>query len=134
MEMIAAGFWLVLLLICVWKFFTSIQIVPTQSAYVVERLGRYHRTLNAGFHTLIPFVDQVTYRQSLKEETIAVPPQECFTGDEVKVDVDGVLYLSVSDSVKASYGVTNYMEAATALDPTTPTLTLRPGIRRRQHT
>ena len=119
MEIFATGFWGVLLLIVVWKFFTSIQIVPTRSAYIVERLGRYSRTLNAGFHTLIPFVDQVTYRLSLKEETINVPPQECFTGDEVKVDVDGVLYLSVVDPVKAAYGVTDYMEAATALAQTT---------------
>ena len=119
MEIFATGFWGVLLLIVVWKFFTSIQIVPTRSAYIVERLGRYSRTLNAGFHTLIPFVDQVTYRLSLKEETINVPPQECFTGDEVKVDVDGVLYLSIVDPVNAAYGVTDYMEAATALAQTT---------------
>jgi regulator of protease activity HflC (stomatin/prohibitin superfamily) len=101
------------------KFIRSIRIVPTQSAYIVDRLGKYHKTLEAGFHTLIPFVDEVVFIQDLKEVSINVEPQECFTNDNVQVEVDGVLYLSVIDPVKASYGVTDFNDAATQLVQTT---------------
>jgi regulator of protease activity HflC (stomatin/prohibitin superfamily) len=93
--------------------------VPTQSAYLVERLGKYSRTLKPGFHALVPFVDRVAFIRDLKEETVDVPPQECFTRDEVQVEVDGVIYISVIDPVKASYGVTNYSFAAMQLAQTT---------------
>lgn len=102
-----------------FKFIQSIQLVPTQNAYVVERLGNYHKTLGPGFHALIPFFDKVKYKQDLKEETIEVQPQECFTKDNVKVEVDGVIYLAVIDPVNASYGVTDYRFAAVQLAQTT---------------
>lgn len=102
-----------------FKFIQSIQLVPTQQAYVVERLGNYHKTLGAGFHALVPFFDRVKYKQDLREETIEVQPQECFTKDNVKVEVDGVIYLAVIDPVNASYGVTDYRFAAVQLAQTT---------------
>jgi regulator of protease activity HflC (stomatin/prohibitin superfamily) len=102
-----------------FKFIQSIQLVPTQKAYVVERLGNYHKTLGPGFHALIPFFDRVKYKQDLREETIEVQPQECFTKDNVKVEVDGVIYLAVIDPVNASYGVTDYRFAAVQLAQTT---------------
>ena len=111
--------WGLLFLILVVKFFRSIRLVPTKSAYVVERLGKYSRTLKPGFHALIPFVDRVAFIQDLKEETVDVPPQECFTRDEVQVEVDGVIYISVTDPLKASYGVTDYTFAAMQLAQTT---------------
>ncbi len=111
--------WGVFFLVLIGKFIQSIQLVPNRYAYVVERLGRYHGTLRAGFHALMPFIDKVAYRQDLKEQTINVPPQECFTSDNVKVHVDGVMYISVVDPVKASYGVTDYVFAATQLAQTT---------------
>lgn len=102
-----------------YKFIQSIQLVPTQQAYIVERLGKYQKTLGPGFHALIPFFDKVKYRQDLREQTIEVEPQECFTKDNVKVEVDGVIYLSVTDPVNASYGITNYRFAAVQLAQTT---------------
>lgn len=111
--------WGVLFLILIVMFLRSIRLVPTQSAYVVERLGQYSRTLNPGFHALVPFIERVAFIRDLKEETVDVPPQECFTRDEVQVEVDGVLYISVTDPVKASYGVTNYSFAAMQLAQTT---------------
>lgn len=112
-------FWGALFVILVSKLLFSIKLVPTKKAYVVERLGKYHKTLDAGFHALIPFVDNVTFIQDLKERTIDVPPQDCFTRDEVNVVVDGVIYMSVVDATKASYGVTHYDFAATELAQTT---------------
>ena len=93
--------------------------MPTKSAYVVERLGKYRCTLSAGFHVLLPFIDRVAFVQDLKEETIDVPPQECFSKDEVNVEVDGVIYIQVVDAVKASYGITDYRFAAMQLAQTT---------------
>ena len=113
------GFWGFAFLIIVYKFVTSIKLVPTKKAYIVERLGNYHKTLEAGFHALIPFFDKVTFIQDLKERTIDVPPQDCFTKDEVNVEVDGVIYMSVIDPTKASYGVTEYVFAAIELAQTT---------------
>lgn len=113
---------IVLGILCVYvlfKFIQSIQLVPTQRAYIVERLGKYQKTLGPGFHALMPFIDSVKYRQDLREETIEVEPQECFTKDNVKVEVDGVIYLAVIDPVNASYGVTNYRFAAVQLAQTT---------------
>lgn len=109
----------ILAIYVLYKFIQSIQLVPTQKAYIVERLGRYQKTLGPGFHALIPFLDQVKYRQDLREETIEVEPQECFTKDNVKVEVDGVIYLSVIDPVNASYGVTDYRFASVQLAQTT---------------
>ncbi|MFA5670556.1 MAG: stomatin-like protein [Balneolaceae bacterium] len=103
----------------VFKVIQSLRLVPNQFAFIVERLGNYHKTLGPGFHALIPFLDKVVYKQDLREETIEVEPQECFTKDNVKVEVDGVIYLSVVDPVNASYGVTNYRYAAIQLAQTT---------------
>ena len=95
------------------------RVVPQQSAYVVENLGRYSRTLQAGFHILIPFVERIAYKHNLKEEAIDIPEQVCITKDNVQVGVDGVLYLQVLDAGKASYGITNYRFAITQLAQTT---------------
>lgn len=119
MDLIVTFIWGAIFLVLIFKFFQSIRLVPTQSACIVERLGEYHKTLDAGFHALIPFVDKVTYVQDLKEESIDVPPQDCFSMDEVNVVVDGVIYISVVDPVKASYGITDYRYAAVQLAQTT---------------
>jgi regulator of protease activity HflC (stomatin/prohibitin superfamily) len=118
-EIFNLAVWGILYLVLIVKFFQSIRLVPTQSAYLVERLGRYSKTLGPGFHALVPFVDRVAFIRDLKEETVDVPPQECFTRDEVQVEVDGVIYISVTDPVKASYGVTDYSFAAMQLAQTT---------------
>jgi len=95
------------------------RIVPQKKAYIVERLGKYSRTLNAGFHILTPFMDRIGYKHSLKEVAVDVPPQTCITKDNIAVEVDGVLYLQVIDPVKASYGIENFLFAATQLSQTT---------------
>jgi regulator of protease activity HflC (stomatin/prohibitin superfamily) len=95
------------------------KVVPQQTAYVIENLGRYSRTLPAGFHILVPFVERVAYRHNLKEEAIEIPEQVCITKDNVQVGVDGVLYLQVLDASKASYGITNYRFAIIQLAQTT---------------
>src|SRR5262245_29861172 len=94
-------------------------VVPQQSAYVVENLGRYSRTLQAGFHILVPFVERIAYKHNLKEEAMDIPEQICITRDNVQVGVDGVLYLQVLDPAKASYGITNYRFAIIQLAQTT---------------
>src|SRR5687767_7889996 len=94
-------------------------VVPQQSAYVVERLGRFHAILNAGFHVLLPFVDVIRYRHSLKEVAIDIPAQVCITRDNVQVGVDGVLYLKVLNPERASYGISDYNFAISQLAQTT---------------
>jgi len=94
-------------------------VVPQQSAYVVENLGKYSRTLHAGFHILIPFVERIAYRHSLKEQAIDIAEQTCITKDNVQVGVDGVLYMQVLDPHRASYGITDYRFAITQLAQTT---------------
>jgi regulator of protease activity HflC (stomatin/prohibitin superfamily) len=106
----------VLVLIVIAK--TAI-VVPQQSAYVVERLGRYSGTLQAGFHVLLPFVDTIRYRHSLKEMAVDIPAQVCITRDNVQVGVDGVLYLKVLNPERASYGISDYMFAISQLAQTT---------------
>jgi regulator of protease activity HflC (stomatin/prohibitin superfamily) len=106
----------VLVLIVIAK--TAI-VVPQQSAYVVERLGRYHATLGAGFHVLLPFVDSIRYRHSLKEMAVDIPAQVCITRDNVQVGVDGVLYLKVLNPERASYGISDYLFAISQLAQTT---------------
>lgn len=95
------------------------QIVPQRSAYVVERLGKYTKTLDAGFHLLIPFVDRIAYRHTLKEEAIDVDRQACVTKDNIQVVVNGVIYLQVVDPKAASYGINDYRYAAMQLAQTT---------------
>ena len=94
-------------------------VVPQQNAYVVERLGKFHNTLEAGFHILMPFVDAVRYKHSLKETAADIPEQICITRDNVQVGVDGVLYLKVMDPRRASYGVAHYLFAISQLAQTT---------------
>ena len=94
-------------------------VVPQQSAYVVERLGKYSGTLHAGFHILIPFLDAIRYRHSLKEIAIDIPEQVCITRDNVQVGIDGVLYLRVLDPERASYGIYDYNFAISQLAQTT---------------
>ena len=93
-------------------------IVPQRSEYVVERLGKYSRSLSAGFHILIPFLDKVAYKRSLKEEVMDVPSQDCITTDNVSVSVDGILYIQVIDSKLSAYGIDNYKFAAGQLAQT----------------
>jgi regulator of protease activity HflC (stomatin/prohibitin superfamily) len=94
-------------------------VVPQQSAYVVQNLGRYSRTLQAGFHILIPFVEKVAYRHTLKEQALDIAEQVCITKDNVQVGVDGILYLKVLDARLASYGISNYIFAISQLAQTT---------------
>jgi regulator of protease activity HflC (stomatin/prohibitin superfamily) len=94
-------------------------VVPQQSQFVVERLGRYAGTLDAGFHILIPFLDAIRYRHTLKEQAIDIPEQVCITKDNVQVGVDGVLYLKVLDAHRASYGISSYVFAIVQLAQTT---------------
>jgi regulator of protease activity HflC (stomatin/prohibitin superfamily) len=94
-------------------------VVPQQSAYIVQRLGKYSSTLNAGFHILIPLMEKVAYRHSLKEAAFDIPEQICITKDNVQVGVDGVLYLQVLDAARASYGIANFEFAITQLAQTT---------------
>ncbi len=100
-------------------FFKTIRIVPQKSAFIVERLGKYSSTLDAGLHILIPFIDNVAYKHTLKEQAIDVPPQNCITKDNISVEVDGILYLQVNDPKKASYGINDYQFASTQLAQTT---------------
>ncbi len=94
-------------------------VVPQQSAYVVERLGKFHAVYGAGFHVLVPFVDTIRYRFSLKEQAVDIPEQVCITRDNVTVGVDGVLYLQVLDAQRASYGIHDYHWAISQLAQTT---------------
>jgi regulator of protease activity HflC (stomatin/prohibitin superfamily) len=94
-------------------------VVPQQSAYVVERLGKYAATLDAGFHILVPFIDRIRYKHSLKETAIDIPEQVCITRDNVQVSVDGILYLKVLNPQRASYGISDYNFALIQLAQTT---------------
>ena len=108
-----------LALFILYVFFKTAVVVPQQNAYVVERLGRFSGVLDAGFHILVPFVDAIRYRHSLKEQAIDIPEQVCITKDNVQVHVDGILYLKVLDPERASYGIQNYIFAITQLAQTT---------------
>ena len=97
----------------------TMQIVPQRHAYIVERLGKYSKTLEAGMHILIPFIDKVAYKHTLKEQAVDVPPQMCITKDNISVEVDGILYMQVMDPKNASYGINNYTFASSQLAQTT---------------
>jgi regulator of protease activity HflC (stomatin/prohibitin superfamily) len=105
--------------IVVFVIAKTARVVPQQMAYVVERLGRYSATLQPGFHILVPFVDRVAYKHSLKERAMDIPEQACITKDNVQVGVDGVLYMQVLDAKKASYGVGDFVFAISQLAQTT---------------
>jgi len=100
-------------------FAKTIRVVPQKTAFIVQRLGKYSSTLDAGFHILIPIFDKVAYKHTLKEQAVDVPPQACITRDNIAVEVDGILYMQVVDAKKASYGIDNYRFAATQLAQTT---------------
>ena len=98
---------------------SMIKIVPQRTAIIIERLGKYRATFTAGFQVLIPFIDKVRYRHTLKEQAIDVPSQVCITRDNISVEVDGILYLQVLDAQKASYGIDNYRFASIQIAQTT---------------
>jgi regulator of protease activity HflC (stomatin/prohibitin superfamily) len=97
----------------------TIRIVPQKEAFIIERLGKYQSTLEAGFHILMPFVDRLAYKHTLKEQAVDVPPQTCITRDNISVEMDGILYLQVVDPRKASYGIDDYRFASIQLAQTT---------------
>jgi regulator of protease activity HflC (stomatin/prohibitin superfamily) len=97
----------------------SIRVVPQQNAWVVERIGKYHSTLKPGLNFLIPFIDSVAYKHSLKEIPLDVPSQVCITRDNTQLQVDGILFFQVTDPMRASYGSSNYITAITQLAQTT---------------
>ncbi|MBX9586078.1 MAG: SPFH/Band 7/PHB domain protein [Gammaproteobacteria bacterium] len=97
----------------------SARIVPQKTVLIIERLGKYHATLEPGFHIIIPFFDRVAHVHSLKEMVIEVPPQSCITKDNITVEVDGILYMQIQDPVKATYGIMDYVFASTQLAQTT---------------
>ncbi len=116
MELIVVAALLVSLLVVI--LVKTAVVVPQRKEFVVERLGKYRTTLEAGFHILIPFLDKVAYKRSLKEETIDISAQTCITADNVTMAVDGVLYLQVVDAQKSAYGIEDYHLAATQLAQT----------------
>lgn len=95
------------------------RVVPQREQFVVERLGKYAKTLDAGFHILVPFVDVVAYKHTLKEQTVDVSSQSCITKDNISVEIDGVIYMQVNDARAASYGIQDYMFATAQLAQTT---------------
>ena len=109
---------IVLLAVAVIFIAQTIKVVPQQNAWVVERLGKYHATLNPGLNFLLPFIDRVAYKHSLKEIPLDVPSQVCITRDNTQLTVDGILYFQVTDAMRASYGSSNYIMAVTQLAQT----------------
>lgn len=110
---------IVICIIAVIFVIKSINVVPQQNAWVVERFGKYHATLSPGLNIVVPFIDRVAYKHSLKEIPMDVPPQICITKDNTQLQVDGVLYFQVTDAKLASYGSSNYIAAITQLAQTT---------------
>ena len=110
---------IILFVIAVIFITRSIKVVPQQNAWVVERLGKYHATLAPGLNFLVPFIDRVAYKHSLKEIPLDVPSQVCITRDNTQLQVDGILYFQVTDPMRASYGSSNYIMAISQLAQTT---------------
>ncbi|MDY0746319.1 SPFH domain-containing protein [Paucibacter sp. R3-3] len=110
---------LILLVIAIIFVAQSLKVVPQQHAWVVERLGKYHATLTPGLNILVPFVDRLAYKHSLKEIPLDVPSQVCITRDNTQLTVDGILYFQITDAMRASYGSSNYIVAITQLAQTT---------------
>ncbi len=108
-----------LVILVVVVLIKTARIVPQRQAFVIERLGKYSRTLTAGFHILLPFIDRVAYKHSLKEVAVDVPSQMCITRDNIAIEIDGVLYMQVLDAKRASYGIENYHFASAQLAQTT---------------
>ena len=110
---------LVLFVIAIIFVAKTINVVPQQHAWVVERLGKYHATLGPGLNIVIPFIDRIAYKHILKEIPLDVPPQVCITRDNTQLQVDGILYFQITDAMRASYGSSNYIAAITQLAQTT---------------
>ncbi len=108
-----------LIILLLLLLFSNVKVVPQKQAFIIERLGKYQKTLRAGFHILTPFVEKVSYKHTLKEQAIDVASQTCITKDNVAVEVDGILYMQVMDPEKASYGIDNYIFATSQLAQTT---------------
>ena len=119
MEMNFGSFAFVLFVIALVFVFKTINVVPQQHAWVVERLGKYHSTLGPGLNIVLPFIDRIAYKHILKEIPLDVPPQVCITRDNTQLSVDGILYFQVTDAMRASYGSSNYVAAITQLAQTT---------------
>ena len=117
-ELFVLLFWGVSAAYFIKELLSSFVIVSSKTTRIVERFGEYHKTLNNGFHVLIPFVDKIAYSHDLKLKTILVPSQDCFTSDEVNVNVDGVIYVTIKDAVKASYGINDLESAVVTLAQT----------------
>ncbi|MGE4421466.1 MAG: SPFH domain-containing protein [Pseudodesulfovibrio sp.] len=109
---------LVFVLLVVVLIIKTAVVVPQKSQFVVERLGKYAKTIGAGLHILIPFIDRIAYKRSLKEEVMDIPAQTCITRDNVSVTIDGVLYIRVMDAKMSAYGIENYYIAASQLAQT----------------
>lgn len=110
---------LIFLVFAVVLFLRTVRIIPQQSAYVIERLGKYNRTLAAGLHIVLPFVETIRFKHNLREIVLDIPEQICITRDNVQVGIDGILFFRVTDPAKASYGVHNYGPAIIQLAQTT---------------
>lgn len=119
MEISIGNVSIVLFVLALVFVFKTINVVPQQHAWVVERLGKYHATLGPGLNIVIPFVDRIAYKHSLKEIPLDVPPQVCITRDNTQLQVDGILYFQITDAMRASYGSSNYIAAITQLAQTT---------------
>ena len=119
MEFTFGTFALVIFIVALVFVFKTINVVPQQHAWVVERLGKYHATLAPGLNIVVPFIDRIAYKHILKEIPLDVPPQVCITKDNTQLQVDGILYFQVTDAMRASYGSSNYIAAITQLAQTT---------------
>ena len=112
-------FFIVLAALAALIVFTGVRVVPQQSAYIIERLGKFHVTIHAGISYIIPFIDKIAYKHTLKEQTIDIPEQVCITRDNVQVGVDCVIFVQVVDPQMASYGISNYLFSIIQLSQTT---------------
>jgi regulator of protease activity HflC (stomatin/prohibitin superfamily) len=110
---------IVLVVLAILIILKGVRVIPQQSAYVVERLGKFYCVLHAGISYIIPFIDRIAYKHTLKEQTIDIPEQVCITRDNVQVGVDGVIFIQVFDPQMASYGISNYLFSITQLAQTT---------------
>ena len=119
MEISIGSVSLILFVLALVFVFKTINVVPQQHAWVVERLGKYHATLGPGLNIVVPFIDRIAYKHSLKEIPLDVPPQVCITRDNTQLQVDGILYFQITDAMRASYGSSNYIGAITQLAQTT---------------
>ena len=119
MEVNIGSMSLILLLLALVFVFKTVNVVPQQHAWVVERLGKFHAVLGPGLNIVVPFVDRIAYKHVLKEIPLDVPPQVCITRDNTQLQVDGILYFQITDAMRASYGSSNYIAAITQLAQTT---------------